>query len=120
MHQISKEQALLKQAISIVGHDVKHSTEQGRFLVNALNSVMDTEHSEQQFVYVGWRSEHLPTFSECETFWLSPQKIMSLEQYGGCSSRNRELIRLWVATYGLYKEVQVNLDPTTGWCSLMD
>jgi len=78
-------------------------------VLKALNP--DTQHSSDNFVYIGHRAEHLPVFENSETFWLSPMKIMSLEQYGSCSSRNEELLKTWIFLYGFKKE---NPSPTVG------
>ena len=85
-------------------------------VLKALNP--DTQHSSDNFVYIGHRAEHLPVFENSETFWLSPMKIMSLEQYGSCSSRNEELLKTWIFLYGFKKEIQVQ-QLGNGWCKVM-
>lgn len=93
--------------------------EKAQLLIDVLKTLNpDTQHSADKFVYVGHRAEHLPTFQNSETFWLSPMKIMNLENYGACSSRNEELLKVWIFLFGFKKEIQVQ-QLGNGWCKVM-
>ena len=110
---------LLNSAIDLLNSNIN---DKGRALVKALCEFdEDTQHSVENFVYIGWRAEHLPEFKDCQTFWLSPRKIMSLEDDWNApvSYRNQNLLKLWIAAYGWNKEFQVSFNPQTGWCSLI-
>ena len=90
-----------------------------KFLLDLLLSINpNTDHSKEKFVYIGYRSEYLPLFSDSESFYLSPRKIMDLEEYGSCSSRNKEILELWIFLFGWNKEIRVS-NTISGWCSLM-
>ena len=86
-------------------------------LVKALKP--NTQHTAANFIYIGYMAEHLKEFEECETFWLSPRKIMDLEEFGECSSRNRDVLEVWLFMYDWNTEFQVSFNKQTGWCSLI-
>ena len=91
------------------------------FLLNLLLSINPkTDHSKDKFIYIGYCAEYLPRFENSKSFWLTPQKIMDLEEYGSCSGRNREVLELWIFLFGWNKEIQVSHTPGgSGWCSVM-
>ena len=68
----------------------------------------ETDHSKEKFLYVGYDGEHLSMFNNLPSFWLSPRKIMESEEYGSCSSRNKEILGLWIFLFGWNKEIQVS------------
>lgn len=79
-----------------------------------------TQHSSEKFIYIGWRAEHLSEFEDCDTFWLSPREIMNLESsHAPCSSRNKDILMVWIFLYGWNKQFQVSFSKSTGWCSLI-
>jgi len=92
-----------------------------KFLLDLLMSINPkTDHSKDKFIYIGYCAEYLPLFADSKSFWLSPQKIMDLEEYGSCSSRNKEILELWIFLFGWNKEIQVSHTPGgSGWCSVM-
>ena len=90
-------------------------------LINILLSINpESDHSKDKFIYIGYRAEYLTLFENSKSFWLSPKKIMGLEDNGSCSRRNKEILELWIFLFGWNKEIQVSYTPMgSGWCSVM-
>lgn len=93
----------------------------GEMIISLLSEIKDsTQYNAKKFVYIGFQGEYLPSLAECKSFWLSPRKIMNLEEYSGSvSGRNEDVLKVWTFLFGLHAEIQVSFDPQTGWCSLI-
>ena len=111
----------LKEAYNMPLNAPVDPQNRGALIISLLSEIKDNHsHSSKNFIYIGWKGEYLPSLSECESFWLSPRKVMNLEEYSGAvSGRNEDLLKVWTFLFGLHAEIQVSFDPNSGWCSLI-